>query len=56
MNKKKIIFDVTFIVIAAVVLTILVESGLIEKYIGFSLSFKCATDNSRSVFDWIGIK
>ncbi len=37
MNKKKLIFDAAFIVIAAVVLIILVESGLIEKYIGFAL-------------------
>ena len=37
MNKKKIIFDLAFIVIAAIILIVLVESGLIEKYIGFSL-------------------
>jgi len=37
MNKKKLIFDLGFIVIAAVILTVLVESGLIEKYIGFAL-------------------
>jgi len=37
MNKKKIIFDLAFIVIAAVILDVLVESGLIENYIGFAL-------------------
>lgn len=37
MTKKKIIFDSAFIVIAAVILILLVESGLIEKYIGFAL-------------------
>jgi len=37
MNKIKLIFDLGFIVIAAVILTVLVESGLIEKYIGFAL-------------------
>lgn len=37
MNKKKIIFDVAFIIIAATILTIFVESELIEKYIGFAL-------------------
>ncbi len=37
MNKKKIIFDSTFIVIATVILIVLVQSELIEKYIGFAL-------------------
>lgn len=37
MNRKKIIFDLVFIVIAAVILVAFVESGLIEKYIGFAL-------------------
>ena len=37
MSKKKLIFDVAFIVIAATILTILVETELIEKYIGFAL-------------------
>ncbi|MCD6179132.1 MAG: hypothetical protein J7K39_04445 [Bacteroidales bacterium] len=37
MNKKKIIFDVVFIVIAAVIITVLIEYGLIEKYVGFAL-------------------
>ena len=37
MNKKKIIFDLVFIVIAAVILIILIDTGLIEKYIGFAL-------------------
>ncbi|MDA3780413.1 MAG: hypothetical protein PF487_09390 [Bacteroidales bacterium] len=37
MKNKKIIFDLAFIVIAAVILIVLVESGLIEKYLGFAL-------------------
>ncbi len=37
MNKKKIIFDLIFIVIIAVIMTVLFKYGLIEKYIGFSL-------------------
>jgi predicted membrane protein len=37
MNKKKRIFDLIFIVIAAIILSVLVEYGLIEKYIGFVL-------------------
>lgn len=37
MNKKKLIFDAAFIVIAAIILTGLIEYGLIEKYIGFVL-------------------
>ena len=37
MSKKKIIFDLAFIVIATVILIALNESGLIEKYIGFAL-------------------
>ena len=37
MNKKKIIFDVAFIVLSAIILTVLVESELIGKYIGFAL-------------------
>jgi len=37
MNKKKIIFDAAFIIIAAAILTIFVECELIEKYIGFAL-------------------
>ena len=37
MNKQKIIFDVAFIIIAAVTLIVLVETALIEKYIGFAL-------------------
>jgi hypothetical protein len=34
---KKRIFDVIFMVISAIILTILLEYGLLEKYIGFSL-------------------
>jgi len=37
MNKKKLIVDLAFIVITAGILIALVESGLIEKYIGFAL-------------------
>ena len=37
MNKKKIIFDAAFIIIAAAILIIFVEYELIEKYIGFAL-------------------
>ena len=37
MNKKKIIFDLIFIVVSAIVLIVLNEFGLIEKYVGFSL-------------------
>lgn len=37
MNKKKLIFDLFFIVVAAIILTVLVEHGLIEKYNGFAL-------------------
>lgn len=37
MNKKKIMFDLIFIVMAAIILTVLIEFGLIEKYIGFAL-------------------
>mgnify|MGYP001770024460 CR=1 FL=1 len=37
MNKKKLLFNMAFIVIAAIILTVLIESGLIEKYIGFAL-------------------
>jgi predicted membrane protein len=37
MNKKKIIFDLVFIVMAAAILSFLVDSEIIEKYIGFSL-------------------
>jgi predicted membrane protein len=37
MNKKKIFFDLAFIVIAAVILIVLVGSESREKYIGFTL-------------------
>lgn len=37
MNKRKIIFDLIFILIAAIILTVLIEYELIEKYIGFAL-------------------
>jgi predicted membrane protein len=37
MNKKKIIFDAAFIIIAGIILIILVERGLVENYIGFAL-------------------
>jgi predicted membrane protein len=37
MNKKKILFDLAFIVIATAILIVIVESGLIEKHIGFAL-------------------
>lgn len=30
-------FDLIFIVMAAIILTVLIEFGLIEKYIGFAL-------------------
>ena len=35
MTKK--IFDVIFMVISAIILVILLEYGLLERYIGFSL-------------------
>jgi uncharacterized membrane protein YccC len=34
---KKRIFDIIFIIISAIILLILMEYGLLEKYIGFSL-------------------
>ena len=34
---KKRIFDIIFIIISAIILVILIEYGLLEKYIGFSL-------------------
>ncbi len=34
---KKRIFDVVFMVIAAIILALLLEYGFLEKYIGFSL-------------------
>ena len=37
MNKKKLIFDAAFIIVAAAILTILVDRELIEKYIGLAL-------------------
>ncbi len=36
MSKKKIIFDLIFIVVSAICLIVLNEFGLIEKYVGFS--------------------
>lgn len=36
MNKKKITFNLIFIVVTAVFLTASIEFGLVEKYIGFS--------------------
>lgn len=37
MRMKKIVFDVVFIVIATVILTVLYKYGLLEKYLGFAL-------------------
>lgn len=37
MNKQKIIFDFSFIVVSALPLILLIEFELIEKYDGFSL-------------------
>jgi len=37
MKMKKIIFDVIFIIISAVILTILDHYGLLDKYVGFAL-------------------
>jgi len=34
---KKRIFDIIFIIISAIIWPILMEYGLLEKYIGFSL-------------------
>jgi len=34
---KKIYFDLLFIIISAVILTVLVTTGILEKYIGFIL-------------------
>jgi len=36
-NKRKLLIDASFIVIAAVILVVLVENGIIEKNIGFAL-------------------
>ena len=37
MNKKKVIFFMIFLILAAIGLTILIELELVEKYIGFGL-------------------
>ena len=37
MNKKKIVFDLIFIVVSGIFLIVLNEFGLIEKYVGFFL-------------------
>ncbi len=37
MKKKKILFDIIFIVVATIILVILFEFGLLEKYIGLAL-------------------
>ncbi len=37
MNKKKKIFDVVFILIATIIMTVLNEYGLIEKNVRFAL-------------------
>ncbi len=34
---KKIYFDLIFIVLASVLLTITISTGLLEKYLGFAL-------------------
>lgn len=37
MNKKKLVFDFIFIVIATIILIVLNGYGLLEKYRGFAL-------------------
>ena len=37
MKRKKRTFDAIFIIISAVLLIVLSEFGLLEKYVGFSL-------------------
>jgi len=37
MNKKKLLFNFIFVVVSAIILTVLIEFGLMEKYLGFAL-------------------
>jgi len=37
MNKKKVILDISFIVVTAIILIVLNEFRLIEKYVRFAL-------------------
>jgi TctA family transporter len=37
MKTRKRIFDILFIVVSAIILMVLLEYGLMEKYIGFAL-------------------
>ena len=37
MKKKKIIFDLLFVLISAIFLTVLNHYGLLEKYVGYAL-------------------